>query len=341
MIGLFVDFIFRRLITIRGVQQGLYCLLLIAQGFERFNSCKHRCFQMLFSLVRLYNLHHILLRREIMRSIDNMDRRGELLYLQEFGCFGDNLFLYLQRAVGNERLTDVRAYFLLVIFTFRIASIPTLFGDGIKYVVKLRGMDCELAQGQCAKTLFDDKMQPCVESNSLVIFLVPILLHIFLDDFPLQVLLTDKYGFAFGKNFLVLKILSSVELVFQHQCLVRNLELIKVDGRHTQFLHAGEAMQGTYILVSSLIEFFNGSVLLFVQFLVQGLRIVGIEPYQCGFSMVLHHLAQTAATGLQHHILRARSFLRKNNAGQTLAVPALLANLSQKHDFDFRKGSVQ
>jgi hypothetical protein len=82
-------------------------------------------------------------------------------------------------------------------------------------------------------------------------------------------------------------------------------------------------------------------VLLFFEFAVEHLGIIFIKPDKCVFLLVLHHLSETAATGLQHHILRAGTLLGQDDTGKALAVPTLFANLCQQDDFDVRQTCIK
>ena len=57
--------------------------------------------------------------------------------------------------------------------------------------------------------------------------------------------------------------------------------------------------------------------------------------------LVAHNLSEAAATGLQHHVGGAGSFLWQYHAGETLAVPPLLADLYEQDDFDTRERRVE
>ena len=81
--------------------------------------------------------------------------------------------------------------------------------------------------------------------------------------------------------------------------------------------------------------------MLLLQLFIQSFSIAVIQANQCGFSSIFLHLPQTTAGGLQHHIGWTISLLRKNNPGQTAAVPSLFADLSKQNDPDFGERLIQ
>ena len=81
-----------------------------------------------------------------------------------------------------------------------------------------------------------------------------------------------------------------------------------------------------------------------VRLLQLGVKLFGVGVVQIDqgrFGRVLIHLAQAAARGLQHHVLRAIAFLGENDAREAAAVPALLTDLNQQDDADAGEGFVQ
>ena len=56
---------------------------------------------------------------------------------------------------------------------------------------------------------------------------------------------------------------------------------------------------------------------------------------------MFHHLSETTATGLQHHVCRTYAFLRQDNTCQALAIPALLADLYEQDNLLLGNRSVE
>ena len=88
-------------------------------------------------------------------------------------------------------------------------------------------------------------------------------------------------------------------------------------------------------------EFFQRNAVLLLELSIELVRVAVVQVDECRFRRVLIHLTQASAGGLQHHILRAVTLLREDDPSQAAAVPALLADLNQQNNADFRNCFIQ
>ena len=81
--------------------------------------------------------------------------------------------------------------------------------------------------------------------------------------------------------------------------------------------------------------------MLLLELSIELVRIAVVQVDECRFRRVLIHLTKASTGGLQHHILRAVALLREDDPSQAAAVPALLADLNQQNNADFRNCFIQ
>ena len=79
------------------------------------------------------------------------------------------------------------------------------------------------------------------------------------------------------------------------------------------------------------IERGNAGVLAGFELGFEQLGVVGAEHNQRAVALAAHHFTQAAAGALQHHVAGAVAFLRQDDTGEAVAVPAFFANLYQQH----------
>ena len=112
---------------------------------------------------------------------------------------------------------------------------------------------------------------------------------------------------------------------------ILDIKLVERQRRQFQFLGSVIAFNHDAGPLSAL-ERLECCMLLLFQLFFEQFAIRGVQVDAGCFRSRVVHPAQTAARGLQDHLLRAVPFLRKHNACQTAAVPSFLSDLDQQDD---------
>ena len=182
---------------------------------------------------------------------------------------------------------------------------------------------------QHTKTFLGNLVKPPTESD--VCFFCVFLL-VGGNQFAFHILLVNQSHIGLCQNSVVLQPLGRFVGFVNNQGFITHFQLVEVNRWHLHFSHSGKTLDLRAFFLGFTAKLLQSDVLLLLQLLVQSVRIELVHPNQSGFHLMLFHLAETTATGLQHHIGWTYTFLWKNDTRQALAVPAFFTDLDEQHN---------